>query len=131
MAATHTIPPTNSAQQWVADHEEELLSTLLLHIAAKGDLESWLLCEVDTARRQRVILDHTQLRQAILAARERVGECLVVLETMPMPHRKEWRARGHWGRYPHNGAVRSVVPHDEAVAIIAADPDHYARIVEV
>lgn len=56
---------------------------------------------------------------------------IVLLEEMPDHLRASHRAARNWGAYPHNGAVRRAIAREEAEVIIAADPDGYARIVEV
>ncbi len=54
----------------------------------------------------------------------------VIVETMPDYLRESHRQAGNWGRYPHNGAVRTRVSRAEAEEIVAADPDKYAEIIE-
>lgn len=48
---------------------------------------------------------------------------LVLLETMPRHLRAAHTEAGNRGRYPHNGAVRYLVPRAHALEVVAADPD--------
>jgi len=59
------------------------------------------------------------------------NEELVVLESMPAQHRSSHRAAGNFGVYPHNGAVRYVMPRVEAEEITDSDTDEYDHIVRV
>jgi hypothetical protein len=54
---------------------------------------------------------------------------LVLLETMPDQHRASHEAAGQWGHYPANGAIRRIVPREEAEQLIAEDEDGYDHIV--
>lgn len=55
---------------------------------------------------------------------------LVEIEIMPDHLRSSHRTANNWGRYPHNGAERALVSHEEAMSIIQNDPDDYAHIVD-
>lgn len=68
---------------------------------------------------------HVMRRRAML-----VSDGLVTVETMPPQYRGSHMAAANWGVYPHNGAVRTRVTREDADAIVAADVDGYARIVE-
>jgi hypothetical protein len=57
-------------------------------------------------------------------------EQVVLVEEMPDCLRGSHRAARNWGRWPMNGAKRRWVGLDEAEAILAADPDGYAYIVD-
>lgn len=53
----------------------------------------------------------------------------VLVETMPDHLCDSHRAAGNWGRYPANGAERSVMTRHEAEEVVADDEDGYAHIV--
>jgi hypothetical protein len=57
------------------------------------------------------------------------GSDLVVLERMPDQHRGSHRAAGNWGRYPGNGAERTVVSREWAEQAVEEDEDGYDHIV--
>lgn len=54
---------------------------------------------------------------------------LVLLERMPDQLRNLRREARNWGRYPHNGAERTVVSRDWAEQTVAEDNDGYDHIV--
>lgn len=56
-------------------------------------------------------------------------EDLVVLERMPDHLRGSHRAAGNWGRYPANGAERTVVSREWAEQTVEEDSDGYDHIV--
>ena len=53
---------------------------------------------------------------------------LVLVETMPENLRASHEAAGNAGHYPHNGAVREVMPAADADILIASG-DEWARVV--
>lgn len=56
--------------------------------------------------------------------RHRLAELdLVLLETMPRYLRAAHVEAGNRGRYPHNGAVRYLVPRARALEVVEADPE--------
>jgi hypothetical protein len=58
-----------------------------------------------------------------------VNEKTYLVETMPEQFRDAHRAARNWGRYPHNGAKRTIMCEADAEWEVANDPDGYARIV--
>jgi len=57
-------------------------------------------------------------------------EHLVLFEDMPRHLRESHRAAGNWGKYPHNGATRSLLGRDEAESLVDEDLDCYSHIVD-
>ena len=76
---------------------------------------------VTPAERERVV------DALVKAVEESLPDCPVLVETMPDQHRDSHRAAGNWGRYPDNGAERSILYRAEAEAL--CDGDEYDHIV--